>query len=189
LCEANSALALGGRERLVVSTIRLVPGGGWEHLLAAWPSVVARVPHARLWLAGPCPDRAAAVQQIALLGLAEQVLLVGVFADPEVLLSAADLCVMPALEGSPLALLEAMAAELPSVATDVANHRYLATDGLEALLVPAADPQALGAAIVRLLEDSELATRLGQAARSRAESNFSLAGMVEQHLSLFDRLT
>ncbi|MGD0896929.1 MAG: glycosyltransferase family 4 protein [Thermoguttaceae bacterium] len=189
LGEASAALRVAPWEQLVVSTVRVAAGRGWEHLVAAWPEVVRRRPGARLWLAGEAPDRAAAERQIELLGLGRQILLAGVFDELDMLLGAADLAVVPATEGSPVPLLEAMAAGLPAVATDVAGHRDLAADGREALLVPPADSAAMAAAVARLLEDSELAGRLASAAQARAASDFSLARMVEEHLALFDSLT
>ena len=190
LAEANSALRLAPWETLAVSTVRLVAGRGWEHLIAAWPAITRRWPHARLWLAGEAPDRAAARQQIESLGLSGQILVAGVFDDMlDVLLGAADLAVVPALEGAPLALVEAMAAGLPTVATDVPEHRHLAGNGQEALLVPPADVAALAAAVSRVLGDPTLAARLVRAAKARATRDFSLATMVQEHLSLFERLT
>jgi glycosyltransferase involved in cell wall biosynthesis len=189
LAEANAVLALGPGDPLAVSTVRVESGRGWEHLVAAWPAVARRFPNARLWLAGEAPDRAAAGRQIESLGLGSKVLVAGVFDDLDVLLAACDLAVVPATDGAPLAVLEAMAAGLPTVATDVPGHREVADDGQEALLVKAADAPALAAAIGRLLEDHQLAARLASAAHARAARDFSLARMVEEHLRLFERLT
>jgi glycosyltransferase involved in cell wall biosynthesis len=189
LAEANAALALGPEDQLAVSTVRLEAGRGWEHLLAAWPAVAHRLPHARLWLAGEAPDRAAVGRQIESLGLGSRVVVAGVFDDLDVLLGACDLAVVPATDGAPLAVLEAMAAGLPVVATDLPGHREVAGDAQEALLVPVADVPALAAAIVRLLADREFSARLASAARARAARDFCLARMVEEHLALFERLT
>ena len=188
LAEANAALRLTPRETLAVSTVRLAAGRGWEHLIAAWPAIARRCPHARLWLAGEAPDLAAARQQIESLGLGPQVLVAGVFDELDVLLGAADLAVVPAVDGLPLALLEAMAAGLPIVATDVPEHRHLAADSQEALLVPPADAVALAAAVGRILADPALAARLARAAQARATRDFSLARMVQGHVTLFEHL-
>jgi glycosyltransferase involved in cell wall biosynthesis len=188
LAEANAALRLAPWETLTVSTVRLAAGRGWEHLIAAWPAVVRRWPHARLWLAGEAPGLAAARQQIESLGLDGKILLVGVFDDMEVLLRAADVAVVPAVEGAPVALLDAMAAGLPIVATDVPEHRHLAADAAEALLVPPADAPALAAAVDRILGDPALAAGLLRAAQARAARDFSLAQMVDRHVALFEQL-
>lgn len=71
-----------------------------------------------------------------------------------------------------IVLLEAAAAGLPVVSTRVAAIPEVVQDGVTGLLVPPADPQALGDALVRLVEDDALRTRLGAAGRARAERDF-----------------
>lgn len=189
LAEANVLLQLSPGAHLVVSTGRLEPGRGWEDLIAAWPAVVGRWPNARLWLSGVAPGRAAFQRLIESLSLAGRVAMIGVFDDPEALLAATDVFVAPSPEGTAVALLEAMAAELPVVAVDVPTHRCLIRDGREGLLTPGGSPAALSAAMARLLDGPELAARLATAARERAACEFSLAKTVEEHLTWFDRLT
>ena len=113
----------------------------------------------------------------------------GVFDEPEGPLAAADALVLPAPEdGTPLILFEAMAAGLPVVATDTPGHRVLLEHQENALLVPPHNPRAMAGAIGRLLDESGLAARLGEAGRRRVENEFSLAQSVERHLALFDQL-
>jgi glycosyltransferase involved in cell wall biosynthesis len=80
-----------------------------------------------------------------------------------------DLFLMPSLsEGSSLALLEAMAAGLPVVATTVGGNPDIVTDGVDGLLFAPVDPDQGAAHVCRMLEDPSAAARLGQAARERA---------------------
>lgn len=168
---------------------RLSEPRGIGDLLEAWEPVAARWPQARLWLAGDDPYQIEIADQIVNRNLSGRVLLAGVFDSIEELLTAADLFVLPSREGSaPLALLEAMAAGLPIVATSLADHREFVTDEEHALLVPPRDPAALSAAIARVLSDPDLATRLGMAARRRAGEQFSLARMAQEHLQLWEKL-
>jgi Glycosyltransferase len=82
--------------------------------------------------------------------------------------------VLPSLsEGSPNALLEAMACSLPIVATRVGGVPEIATDGTTALLVPPRQPLALAGAIVRLLDDAALGAELGAAARRRVLTDYT----------------
>lgn len=190
LRETNAALEMPEWAPLALYTGRLRPSRGLRYLVAAWGAIVARWPHARLWLAGDGPDRAALGRQIEALELGARVRLVGVFDTVDELLSAADLFVLPGLEGDvSLSLLEAMAAGLPIVAGETAGARAVISDGREGLLVPAADSHALSAAIARLMEQPDLAARLGNAARERATAEFSLARMADEHIALFERLT
>jgi glycosyltransferase involved in cell wall biosynthesis len=80
-----------------------------------------------------------------------------------------DAFVLPSLqEGMPLALLEAMAAGLPVIATSVGDVPQAVHDGNTGLLVPPADPDALATALNRIITDAALRQRLGPAARTRA---------------------
>jgi len=190
LGEANAALDVPHWAPLALYAGPMDAGKGLKHLLAAWGQIVARWPQARLWLAGDGPDRAALQAQIEAMNLGHRIALVGVFDTVDELLSAADLFVLPSLEGDfCLGLLEAMAAGLPIVAGDTPGNRDVLNDGREGLLVPAADAGALSAAIARLFEQRELASRLGAAARDRAAAEFSLAQMADAHVTLFERLT
>ena len=82
----------------------------------------------------------------------------------------------------------AMAGGLASVACDNRGNRELIEDGRQGLLFPPGDAEALADVLVRLLGDPELARRLGMAAQDRVEADFSLAKMVEAHVTLFDEL-
>jgi len=88
-------------------------------------------------------------------------------------------------ENAPYALLEAMAAGAPVVASAVGGVPEMVEDGREALLVPPDEPAATTAAVDRLLDDPVLAARLGRAARVRAERDFSDAAMAKSSLDLY----
>ncbi|MGO9110123.1 MAG: glycosyltransferase family 4 protein [Thermoguttaceae bacterium] len=186
LAESNAALQLAMHAPLVVSTSRLEVGRGWEQLLAAWSIVARQKVAARLWLAGEVP--AAVAQRIEALGLGGRVGLVGMFDDVECLLAAADVHVTPAVDGSPQSILEAMGAGAPSVAIDVPLNRWLLGDDAAGLVVPPENAAALATAILRLLDDPVLASRLGAAAWQRAETEFDLTKMVEKYLELFESI-
>ena len=97
--------------------------------------------------------------------------------------------VLPSLEeafGLPLA--EAMASGLPTVATRVGGMPELVVDGETGLLVPPDDAGALADALVRLLEDPALASRLGAGGRARAVERFSWDAVAERALSLYQPL-
>jgi glycosyltransferase involved in cell wall biosynthesis len=189
LAEADGVFALAPDAPLVVYTGRLHEMKGLDHLLSAWPAVLARHPGARLWLVGEGPFRPRLIEQIENLGLSTSVLLAGLYDDVEDFLLAADVFVLPSLEeGMSLALLEAMAAGLPVVASSIAANALLVEDGRQGRLVAPGDSAALAAALAGLLEQPDAAARLGSRARERVEARFSIARMVEAHLELFDRL-
>jgi glycosyltransferase involved in cell wall biosynthesis len=103
------------------------------------------------------------------------------------LMGAADVIVLSSRwEGLPLSALEALASGTPLVAPDVRGLRELVTDGQNALLVPE-EPEALAAALGRVLDDSELAARLAEAGK-RVEGAGSDDALVAGFLALYDKL-
>jgi glycosyltransferase involved in cell wall biosynthesis len=90
-----------------------------------------------------------------------------------------DLVVVPSLlEGFPLVTLEAMAMAKPIVATQINGIEEQISDGEEGLLVPPKNPKALAAAVLKLVQNNELASRLGIEARRKVETYFSVEKMV-----------
>ncbi len=100
-----------------------------------------------------------------------------------------DLFVLPSLgEGIANTILEAMASGLAVVATNVGGNPELVQHGVNGLLVPAADPQALADAIVKLAADADLRRAMGKAGRRLAEQRFSLEAMVARYQRLYSNL-
>jgi glycosyltransferase involved in cell wall biosynthesis len=130
---------------------------------------VARIrPLAQLVIAGAGVEEPAIRAVVSELGLEERVHFLGNRKDVPELLAAAHVFVLPSVsEGLSNALLEALASGTPIVATDIEGTRAVVEHEKEALLVPLGDSDALGRAIVRLLEDHELAARLSRAGRQR----------------------
>jgi glycosyltransferase involved in cell wall biosynthesis len=120
------------------------------------------------------------------LGVAERLFLLGRLPDVAAWLRRADVFVHPARwEGFGLAVLEAMLAGLPVVASDVSSLPELVIDGETGLLVAPDDPSALATAILSALND---APRLGAAGLARARSEFSVARMADRTAELYARL-
>ena len=189
LTEAHPSLFVPPAAPLALYTGRLHAAKGLDCLLAAWKTVLTRWPTARLWIAGEGPHQPTLAAQINAMGLHGRAVLVGTFDFVDDLLAAADLFVLPSFEeGMSLALLEAMAAGLPVVATDIAGNRRLVDDGREGLLVPPDNAPALSDALCRVLADRDLGARLGDAGRRRVGADFSLSTMVDRHVKLFEQI-
>lgn len=107
---------------------------------------------------------------------------------PAVLAQASISCLPSYREGLPKALLEAMAAGLPCVTTDVPGCREAVRHGDNGLLVPARDPQALADALKQLISDQTMRQRMGERGRARAVSEFSSEWVVQQTLGLYQRM-
>lgn len=139
----------------------------------------------RVLIAGECfePVYSDLRRRAARLGMADRVHLLGERRDLPDLLQIMDVYVQSsASEGMSNALLEAMAAGRPVVATAVGGTPEVVTDGETGLLVPAAEPARLADAIAALLADPARARRVGEAARARVERDFSASRMLARHL-------
>lgn len=158
-------------ERVVVSVGRLSQEKGQADLIRAFSPLRDR---AKLVIVGDGADRPSLERFARALGLERSVIFAGMRANVAPFYAMADVFVLPSLsEGSPNALLEAMACSLPIVATRVGGVPEIATDGTTALLVPPRQPLALAGAIVRLLDDAALGAELGAAARRRVLTDYT----------------
>jgi glycosyltransferase involved in cell wall biosynthesis len=151
---------------VVLGVGRLAPQKDFGTLIAAATAWADRAPQPLLVIAGDGPLAGQLEIQAQALGV--DVRFLGVRNDVPALLAAADVFALPSRwEGQPLILQEALRAGRPIVATDVGGVRDLTGDDA-ALLVPPADPAALGRAITDVLDDTGLGKRLSAAAESRA---------------------
>ena len=158
-----------------------------ETFLRAAQRIRERIPEVHFLWAGDGPLRAAAERQAAELDLADAVHFLGQVAEVKPLLAAADVLVLASRwEGMPNAILEAMAAAKPVVATNVGGCPELIVDGETGFLVAPGDPKALAGRVIRLLENQELAESMGQAARQRAAECFTIERMVEANVRLYE---
>jgi glycosyltransferase involved in cell wall biosynthesis len=175
-------------ELLIVSIGNLYPVKGHAVLLRALAELEEQggAPQWRLAIAGRGEDeqRLRSIAHDA--GITARAHLLGFRSDAPDILAAGDIFVMPSLsEGLPLALIEAMATGLAIVASDVGGIPEVVARGREAVLVPAASPTALAAAIRGLLDDPVRRATLGAAAQRRAHRDFSVARMADAYEALY----
>lgn len=138
---------------------------------------------------GDGSDRAALVEQTHRLGLAERVIFLAPRRDIPQLLPAMDLLVSSSLrEVMPNVVMEAMAAGLPVVATDVGGTAEVVEHGMTGLLIPPRDAAALTHAIGTLLKHPEQRRLMGQAGRRRIQQQFSLDTTVAKTVAIYDAL-
>lgn len=173
---------------LFVGVLR--PYKGIEVLLRA----MVEVPQAHLVVVGLDRDRGRAADVATRLGLSSRVAFQGVVSDSRLraLLYACDLLALPSLdrrEAFGIVQLEAMVCGKPVVSSDLPTGvRFVNRDGETGLLVPPGNPDALAAALTRLLNDADLRARLGQTARERVIREFSVDRMVEQTTEVYSQL-
>jgi glycosyltransferase involved in cell wall biosynthesis len=171
---------------LICTVAELQAPKGVTTLVAAIPAVVERFPEAHLVVAGDGLERQRLEQQIAELGVAEHVRLLGSIENVAGLLGATDVFVQPGWsESFPYSILEAMGMAMPIVATDVGGVGEAVEDQVTGRLVPPQDPAALAQAILDLLSDPERAKALAEAAKARMMSRFRLGRMIDETLGVY----
>jgi glycosyltransferase involved in cell wall biosynthesis len=167
----------------------LVPHKGQKYLVEAAAAVIREVPEARFVILGEGELKAELDAQIRRLHLGQHVVLAGFRSDVLGLLKGLDLFVMSSVtEGLGSALLDAMAAGRPIVATTAGGIPEVLTDNETGLLVPPRDSRALAGAIVTLLRDPARRARLAGAGPERVRRFFSADRMVEETLAVYERL-
>jgi glycosyltransferase involved in cell wall biosynthesis len=171
----------------VIGTVgRLSPEKGHACFLQAASEIVRQYPDTRFLLVGDGPERAALERLAGEAGIAGATIFAGIRDDVPALLAAMDIFVLPSLiEGMPMALLEAMAARKPVVATRVGAVPQVIDDGKNGVLVAPGDAAALAAGIKRVLRDAAAAQGWAEAAYRTVEQEYSAAVMAEHYAALY----
>lgn len=158
-------------------------------LLQAWQHVVDACPEAGLLMAGEGPQDAELRELAGELRIADSVHFLGSVQNPQDYLRDAQVFVLPShAEGMSNSLLEAMAAGVPIVTSRAGGNVDLIQQERTGLLADASQPEALAAAIVRLLNDRSLAEHCGKAAREHVVQHYSIESIVDRYLELYQRL-
>ncbi|MBX6377582.1 MAG: glycosyltransferase family 4 protein, partial [Clostridia bacterium] len=183
--EARAALGLDPDAEWVGTAGRLSPEKGIDVFLRAMAAVSRRRPRCRFAVAGDGPERHRLERLAARLGLASLCRFTGWLPELATLLAALDVFVLPSRrEGLPLTLLEAMASGRPVVAAAVGGVTEAVCHGASGYLVPPGAPEALAAAVVRILEAPRERERLGAGAR-QAAARFDRARATAETLAIY----
>lgn len=189
LADVNQDLEAAEFAPVAICVDRFAEGRGLADLIRAWFPIADHWPSAKLWVIGDGPLRDSLYQNVVDLGLRQQIVMPGSFDELSELYHAADLFVSPSPDfGASQALVEAMAAGLPIIASETADVSEIIDDAIHGFLIPPRDRQRLSERIAQLFESTDLALQFGLAARRRANECFSLARVVDDHLTLFRQL-
>jgi len=178
------------KEDFVVTTVgRFDPIKNLPMLLQALAIARGQNGCLRAFLIGDGPEREKLETLVGILGLEGEVVFTGFREDAVRLIQAADCFVLSSFsEGTSLALLEAMAAGLPCVVTDVGGNPEVVADSETGFVVPSRDVVKMAAAFSLLAEKRDLARKMGEAARKRFKSHFTFAKMMQEYRSLYRRM-
>ncbi|MFW9957313.1 MAG: glycosyltransferase family 4 protein [Candidatus Odinarchaeota archaeon] len=161
---------------------------GHEFLLQAIPSVVEMFPNCHFYLVGK-GDQESYRNLSQVLGIMNNVHFLGERMDIPELLCASDVFVLPSLsEGTPGALLEAMAMELPCIATRVGNIPEVVRNQQEGILINPANPSEISEAIIHVLSRLDEARMLGVRARRRVQEHYNLTTTAKAYATLIDEV-
>lgn len=179
-------LGIDPQARLVLSVGRLAEEKGHRYLIKAAPRVMATCPRIHFLLAGEGELREGLQALADKTGCSNRIHFLGLRNDVPDLMAVADLFVLPSLsEAMPMALLEAMGAGVPIVATAVPGIEQLITPYETGLIVPPGDSMGLTDAINLMLTHPERARKMGRSAQQYVTDNYSAEKQASEYLALY----
>ncbi|MBI4997780.1 MAG: glycosyltransferase [Rhodocyclales bacterium] len=179
-----------GVGKTFVTVGRLAAVKNHAMMIRAFQLVLQSHPDASLLIVGDGPERTSLEALVHELGVAGQVSFLGFRQDVGQVLALADVFLMTSrYEGISIAVLEAMCAGLPVLATNVGGIPETVVDGATGILVPSEDVPAMASGMLQLLNSREDRLRLGSAGREFLASEFSIATVVDRYLRLYRGLT
>ena len=162
---------------------------GHPTLIASAPQILQRFPDTRFVLVGDGELRPQFDELARKSGVDGSFLFLGRRSDVPEILAACDVAILPSLaEGMPNAVLEYLAAGLPTIATAVGGNVEVIEDGISGLLISPQNSEELSAAVCRLLEDETLSARIGRAGQVLVREKFSFERLIEEVDKLYSEL-
>ncbi len=186
---ARAELGIPADAPTMLSVAVLRPAKGIQFMIEAMPRILDHVPEARYVVVGGGEHEAALKALAVERGVTDRVIFTGMRSDIPELLALADLFVHPTLDDAlPTVLAEAMASHTPIVASAVGGVPEMVEDGVNGLLVPPGDADALAAVCIDLLGQPDRLEALGEAGRRIAAERFDVVKQVNSLHTLYDEL-
>ncbi len=185
----KTSLGIKSAERVVMCVARLYVTKGINHLIKATPIVLEKRNNIKVVFVGDGVHRGEYERLAKKLGVKNKILFLGVKDNVEELLSIADIFCLPSIRDNfPFSILEAMAEGKPVIATKVGGIPEAVVDKVAGLLVPPRNVRELALAINSLLEDSNLAERLGSNAKNRIKEKFTFGRMFNETVAAYQEV-
>ena len=184
----RNKLRLDKSKFIFVCAARLHPQKAHEVLIRSAAMLQAQgEKNFEILIVGEGERRGSLEQMVAKLGLSNYIKFLGLREDiPEIFLASNAFILSSDYEGLPLTILEAMAARLPIIATDVGGNSQVVIDGKTGFLVPPRKPEALASAMFKIMKDREAAMQMGRKGRGVVESEYSIDAITYKTLELFN---
>jgi glycosyltransferase involved in cell wall biosynthesis len=186
--DARSKLGLSPEAPVIAGVGRLNSQKNFSLFLDVAAALTPRFPNLRFLLAGEGPEEAMLREKAHHLGLTDRIVFAGYIADTRQVYAAADILLMPSrFEGLPMTLLEAMAMNLPVVASKLDGIAEVIEEGREGYLVDSADVSGFVERCAVLLENPAKSSELAANARTKIEAHFSVERMTSAVEAIYDR--
>ncbi|NQT32164.1 MAG: glycosyltransferase [Candidatus Omnitrophica bacterium] len=186
---ARRSLGINDDEILITSVASLTEKKGQKYLVEAAADIVKEHSNVKIMLVGKGPLKNKLEEDARRLNLSSSIVFLGVRHDIPEILGASDIFVLPSLvEGLSLAIIEAMAAGLAVVATNVGGNPEVVHDGITGTIIPPEDPEALSEAVKALLLDNRKLKTMGWDGRRVCREEFSQEIMIRKIEQLYDSL-
>lgn len=187
--ELRRTFGFNGTSKVIGTIASLTPEKGHIYLLEAAQQVIDRYPECCFLIVGDGGQRQFLEEKTSHLGLNEKVIFAGSRKDVPEILPMLDAFVLPSLkEGLPMALLEAMAAKIPVIASKVGAIPNIIEDGISGLLIPPENPDAVAEAINTILSDENSAKEMTRRGFQKVRDHFSSKKMAEKYLTVYREL-
>jgi glycosyltransferase involved in cell wall biosynthesis len=188
--EIRDSLGWKPHELIILSVGRLSPEKGHIDLVDAFALIGDRLSCAKLIIVGEGSERAKLLERIARVGLQDRIVLAGLQDNVPIWMKAADIYVQPSRrEALPLAILEAMASNLPVLATAVGEISEIVEHGVNGFLAPPNNPKELSNVLYSVCTDEESLVELSRRARVIVEERFSLQRMLQSLQRVYNEET
>jgi len=188
--QVRSSLGIAPETPAIACIAHLADKKGQADLIRAVALLGNKWPGLHCFFVGTGENMDSLRRQAADAGVADRAILLGYRTDAVAIMNAMDGIMLPSLgkEGLPLVLLEAALLGKPAICSNIPGNNEVVLDGVTGLLFPSGDAEQLAGRIDTLLSDRELRLRMGQAARERAEREFTIDAMTDRVEELYRKL-
>ena len=187
--DLRKSFGLNGKNKIIGTVGSMTEEKGHMYLIEAARQVIEKCPECRFLFVGDDGQRQLLEEKTANLGLTGKVIFTGSRKDVPEILSMLDVFVLPSLkEGLPMALLEAMASKVPVIATSVGAIPKVIEDGINGILIPSKNSDAIAKAINIMLADGNSAKEMALKGFEKVRDQFSSEIMFKKYMNVYQEL-